>query len=155
MIRSNFDTPDNEFLVSLADMYAALTTNEGHIAEHADEATVQKIRDIIDSGVITAIHVEGLATSQDNYTGPNAREVGLNRNWALSENRANTVIAWLKQYGKFRDIDSKTYRVSSFKNAIGGIGQVDDPSTRGLNAKLNRCVKVHIQYMTPPKGRTR
>lgn len=153
VIRSNFDTPENEFLVSLADMYAALNTNEGHIAEHADEATVQQIRDIIDSGVITAIHVEGLATSQDNYTGPNAREVGLNRNWALSENRANTVIAWLKQYGKFRDIDSKTYRVNSFKNAVGGIGIVDDPSTRGLNAKLNRCVKVHIQYMTPPKGR--
>jgi len=24
---------------------------------------------------------------------------------------------------------------------------VEDPSTRGLNAKLNRCVKVRIRYM--------
>ncbi len=153
VIRTNFETPENEFLVSLADMYAALTTNEGHISDHADENTVAKIRDIIDSGVITSIHVEGLATSQDNYTGPNAREVGLTRNSALSENRAQTVIAWLKQFGKFQGIDSKTYRVNSFKNAVGGIGRVDDPSTRGLNAKLNRCVKVHIQYMIPPKGK--
>ena len=33
------------------------------------------------------------------------------------------------------------------------MGLVDDPSTRGLTAKLNRCVKVHIQFMNAPKGR--
>lgn len=153
VIRSNFDAPENEFLVSLADMYAALTSNEGHIADHADPATVDKIREIIDGGVVTAIHVDGLATSQDNYTGPNAREVGLNRNTALSENRAQTVIHWLKQFDSFQGIDSKTYRVHSFKNSVGGIGRVDDPSTRGLAAKLNRCVKVHIQYIVPPKAK--
>ncbi len=150
-IKANFNAPENEYLVSLADMYAALNTNSGHIASHTDSETVKNIREIINTGVITAIHVEGLATSQDNYTGPNSKEVGIMRNTALSENRANTVMAWLKGYDCFRDIDSKTYRVSSLKNPIYGIGVVDDPSTRGLNAKLNRCVKVHIQYMIPPR----
>ncbi|MDE6328195.1 MAG: hypothetical protein K2L91_06685 [Duncaniella sp.] len=150
-IRANFDAPGNEYLVSLADMYAALNTNRGHIADHTDSVTVNNIRHIINSGVITAIHVEGLATSQDNYTGPNSKEVGIMRNTALSENRANTVLAWLKSFDCFRDIDSKTYRVSSFNNSVYGIGVVDDPSTRGLKAKLNRCVKVHIQYMIPPR----
>ncbi len=151
VIRENFNYLNNEYLVSLADIYAALNSYNGHIAKHADRDTVANLRNILDNGVITAIHVEGLATSQDNYTGPNAEEVGWERNQALSENRANSVVSWLKRYPAFKDIDSKVYRVSSFKNAQAGIGRVDDPSTRGLDAKLNRCVKVHIQFMMPPR----
>lgn len=109
------------------------------------------IRHIMDTGVITAIHVEGLATSQDNYTGPDAKRIGYERNTALSQNRANTVLNWLRSTGYFDNVDSKIYRVNTFKNAQNGIGQVDDPSTRGLNAKMNRCVKVHVQYLIPPK----
>ena len=148
-IRKYFEIDRGEYLVSLADVYAALNSNTGHIAQHTDEETVNMIRNIIDNGVITAIHVEGLATSQDNHTGPDARRIGYERNIALSENRANTVLNWLRESGYFNNVDSKTYRVSTFKNAYHGIGQVDDPSTRGLDAKMNRCVKVHVQYLMP------
>ena len=32
-------------------------------------------------------------------------------------------------------------------NGKDAVRKVDDPSTRGMNAKLNRCVKVRIHYM--------
>ena len=150
-IRKYFDIDRSEYLVSLADMYAALTSNDGHIALHTDPETVEIIQDIINNGAITSIQVEGLATSQDNYSGPDAKRIGFERNQALSQNRANTVLNWLKNSGYFNNVDSKIYRVNAFKNAQNGIGQVNDPSTRGLNAKMNRCVKVHIQYLMPSK----
>ena len=150
-IRKYFDIDRSEYLVSLADMYAALTSNDGHIALHTDPETVEIIQDIINNGAITSIQVEGLATSQDNYSGPDAKRIGFERNQALSQNRANTVLNWLKNSGYFNNVDSKIYRVNTFKNAQNGIGQVNDPSTRGLNAKMNRCVKVHIQYLMPSK----
>ena len=156
VIREHFDAPDHEYLVSLADIYAALTRNEGHVAEHADPATVENINRILGSGTITNVFVEGLATSQDNYTGQNAAAVGLQRNTALSTNRALTVINWLKGFETFSRHDPKIYKVHTFDPSgmlIPGIGLVDDPSTRGLTAKLNRCVKVHIQFMNAPKGR--
>ena len=37
-----------------------------------------------------------VASKQDNYSGADAAQVGLQRNNALSQNRANTVITWLK-----------------------------------------------------------
>lgn len=150
-IRKYFQIDRSEYLVSLADIYAALTSNEGQIAKHTDSETVETIRSIIHTGAITAIHIEGLATSQDNYSGPDAKRIGYERNLALSENRANTVLNWLRESGYFNNVDSKIYRVSTFKNAVNGIGLVEDPSTRGLNAKMNRCVKVHIQYLMPAK----
>ena len=42
-----------------------------------------------------------------------------------------------------RDVRSQSF----IYNNKGDIRTVDDPSTRGLNAKLNRCVKVRIRYM--------
>ncbi|PWB01385.1 hypothetical protein [Duncaniella muris] len=150
-IREYFDIDRSEYLVSLADIYAAVKSNQGHIAKHADQETVDDIRHIIENGVITGILVEGLATSQDNFTGPDAKQVGLDRNTTLSDNRATTVLNWLRESGKFDGVDSKTYRVNSFKNAVRGIGRVDDPSTRGIEAKMNRCVKVHLQYILPQK----
>lgn len=154
VIRQNFEAPAHEYLVSLADIYAALTRDEGHIADHADAETVEQIRRILGSSVITNVFVEGLATSQDNYSGANASEVGLQRNTALSNNRASTVINWLKSFDQFSKHDPKVYTVHTFdpeKLLTPGIGRVDDPSTRGLNAKLNRCVKVHIQFMPAPR----
>jgi len=148
-IRNYFEIDRGEYLVSLADMYAAVNSNEGHIAAYTDPATVDQIKSIINNGVITAVLIEGLATSQDNYTGADAKQVGLDRNMTLSDGRINTVLNWLRTTGHFDNVDSKTYRVDSFKNAVRGIGQVDDPSTRGLEAKMNRCVKVHVQYILP------
>ena len=90
------------------------------------------------------IQCEGLATSQDNYTGDNAAQVGLDRNNALSQNRAATVITWLKQKPCMKDVASQIYMVSKLN---GSIRPVKDKSTRGLSAKLNRCVKVRIHYL--------
>ena len=78
-------------LVSFADIYAAMMSNEGYIAQYTDAATVARIKNILEKGTITMIQAEGLATSQDNYSGADAAQVGLQRNNALSQNRANTV----------------------------------------------------------------
>ena len=89
------------------------------------------------------IQVEGLATSQDNYSADVDGRVGKERNNALAENRAQTVISWLTEHEKMQDVRSQIYLM----NNQGGIRTVKDPSTRGLNAKLNRCVKVRIHYL--------
>ena len=138
------DVDGSDELVSFADVYAALKSNEGYIARFADAATVDRIREILDRGIILLIQVEGLATSQDNYSGNDARRVGIERNTALSQNRANTVINWLKQAASLEYVSSQSYLVGSLN---GGLRTVTAKSTRGLNAKLNRSVKVRIQYM--------
>ena len=56
--------------------------------------------------------------------------MGIEKNTALAENRANTVVSWLTNDARLQDVRTVT-----------------DPSTRGLNAKLNRCVKVRIRYL--------
>ena len=145
IIRSNMNVETSDELVSFADVYAALKSNEGYISNFTDKATVERVREIFDRGVILLIQVEGLATSQDNYSGNDAKRVGTERNTALSQNRANTVISWLKENGSLQDVSSQIYLVGSLN---GGVRTVNDKSTRGLNAKLNRCVKVRIQYMT-------
>ena len=71
------------------------------------------------------------------------RRAETERNAALAENRANTVISWLTGHKELKDVKSQIYLV----NNQDGIRTVNDPSTRGLNAKLNRCVKVRIRYM--------
>ena len=101
------------------------------------------VRKILNKGIVVLIQVEGLATSQDNYSGADANRVGTERNAALAENRANTVISWLTGHNELKDVKSQIYLV----NNQDGIRTVNDPSTRGLNAKLNRCVKVRIRYM--------
>lgn len=143
-VRQYMDVDDADELVSFADIYAALNSNNGYVSQFADAKTVAKIRGIVDRGIMTLIQVEGLATSQDNYSGQDAQRVGRERNTALSQNRAATVIQWLNDKDGFRDVASQIFLVDSLNN---GIRTVTDKSTRGLNAKLNRCVKVRIQYM--------
>ena len=43
-----------------------------------------------------------------------------------------------------QNVASQIYMVGSMN---GNIRTVSDKSTRGLNAKLNRCVKVRIHYL--------
>ena len=143
-VRSNMNVASGEELVSFADVYAAMNDNEGYIAQFTDSTAVAHIRDIFKNGTIAMIQCEGLATSQDNYTGANADQVGRDRNSALSQYRANSVISWLKENPKMKDVASQIYMVSSLN---GSIRTVKDKSTRGLNAKLNRCVKVRIHYL--------
>ena len=137
------DLDKSDELVSFADVYAALSSNEGYISRFADNATVQYIKDILDRGAILLIQADGLATSQDNYSGADAGRVGQERNSALADNRANTVISWLTADPRMQDVRSQSFIYSN----RGDIRTVNDPSTRSLNAKLNRCVKVRIRYM--------
>lgn len=143
-IRQYLKVDNGDEFVSFADVYAAMTSNNGYIAKYADAGTVARIKNILDNGTITMIQAEGLATSQDNYSGADAAQVGLQRNNALSQNRANTVITWLKSKERLQQVASQIFLVSSLD---GAVREVKDASTRGLNAKLNRCVKVRIHYM--------
>ncbi len=142
-IRQYMNVDSKDELVSFADVYAAMTSNEGYISQFTDQETVDRIKEVFSTGMITMIQAEGLATSQDNFTGADAKRVGIERNTALSQNRANTVISWLKQNERFEQVASRIYLVGN----MNGIRTVTDKSTRGLNAKLNRCVKVIIFYM--------
>ena len=143
LVKESMGVAEGEELVSFADVYAALNSNEGYIAQFADPATVSRIREIINSGVILNIQADGLATSQDNYSGQDAARVGIERNTALAQNRAKTVISWLTADPRFKDVRSQSY---VFDN-MSSIRTVNDPSTRGLNAKINRCVRIKIRYM--------
>ena len=144
IVRSHMDIDDDDTLVSFADVYAAMTSDNGYIAKYADSETVDYVKRVLENGVITMIQAEGLATSQDNYSGADAERIGAERNTALSQNRANTVITWLKENERLSNAASQIYLVSSLS---GPVRKVDDTSTRGLNAKLNRCVKVRVHYM--------
>lgn len=143
-VRQYLKVDNGDEFVSFADVYAAMTSNNGYIAKYADAGTVARIKNILENGTITMIQAEGLATSQDNYSGADAAQVGLQRNNALSQNRANTVITWLKSKERLQQVASQIFLVNSLD---GAVREVKDHSTRGLNAKLNRCVKVRIHYM--------
>ncbi|MCH5222369.1 MAG: hypothetical protein J1F05_08635 [Muribaculaceae bacterium] len=138
IVRSNMKIQSNESLVSFADFYAAVNGNEGYIAQFTDEETVSRIKDILNNGVISVVQVEGMATSQDN-----GNNTGSDRNNALAENRAESVLKWLQQNEKLEDALSQTF-ISSGNNTVN---TVNDKSTRGLEAKLNRGVKVRISYL--------
>lgn len=131
-------------LVSFADMYAAIEGDEGYIAEYANPVTVAEIQRILNNGTILHITAEGLATSQDNFTGEDAENVGLTRNKTLSYNRALSAILWLKNSGKFKNVPAEDFVINEFSQPIG---EVKDKSTRDLNAKLNRCARIKIAYL--------
>ena len=97
-IRQFMDVSENDELVSFADVYAAIKSNQGYISQFADKETVDRINRILQEGVIMYIQVEGLATSQDNYSADVDGRVGKERNTALAENRAQTVISWLTEH---------------------------------------------------------
>ena len=135
-------SPDDR-LVTFADMYAAVNKNTGYISDYTDSKSVDYIKNVLNNGVITMIQVEGFATSQDNSNGA---EKAMERNMALSQYRASTVVEWLKNGNqKLNDAASQIYLLN--ENFSSPIRNINDASTRGLNAKLNRFVKVRIHYM--------
>lgn len=150
MEQRNGKKVNDDEIVSFADVYAALNGDSPYLEQFTDSATVAHIREVLDNGTIALIQFEGLATSQDNYTGQNAKQVGLDRNNALSENRARTVLVWLQQHPNMKDVHHLTSNEPFFAN---GIRPVNDPSTRGLDAKLGRSVKVKIHYLIPESKR--
>ena len=140
-IKQNMPIDKNSDLYSFADVYAAIEGNNGYISKYADAQTVAAIKEILESGTILSVQAEGLATSQDNNK---ENEVGIQRNNTLSYNRALTAIKWLQGSGKFNGVSSDAFVVNSLKAPIG---QVNDKSTRGLNAKLNRCARIKVSYL--------
>jgi nucleoside-diphosphate-sugar epimerase len=143
-IRQRMDVDESDYLVSFADVYSAMNSYTGYTAQFADSATVSHVKEILDKGYITMIQAEGLSTSQDNYSGSDAATVTTDRNAALSQNRAQTVIEWLKGNQRLSDVSSQIFQVNHLKN---GISTVTDTSVRGLDAKLNRCTKIRLHYM--------
>ena len=144
VVKEHMPVDDDSDLYSFADVYAALFGAEGHIGDCSDERAVEEIRDILERGTILHVQAEGIATSQDNFTGADAETVGLLRNRALSHYRAMSAIKWLRQSGKFDGVKPNDFSINMLSEPIG---RVDDPSTRGLNAKLNRCARIKITYV--------
>ena len=91
---------------------------------------------------------EGYATSQDNFIGEDAENVGLERNKNLAFNRALTVMNWLKGNENLKNIPGHAYSVNALTNPIIS---VKDESVLGLTPKLSRCVKVRIHYVINKK----
>lgn len=143
-VRENMPLEEGTTLYSFADVYAALVGDEGYISNYFDKQAVETIRNILESGQILHVQAEGLATSQDNYVGDNAEAVGLERNRTLSHYRAFSAIKWLRESGMFGDLKQGDFSINVLSEPIG---RVDDSSTRGLKAKLNRCARVTIKYI--------
>lgn len=143
-VRENMPLEEGTVLYSFADVYAALVGDEGYVSQFSDKQAVEAIRDILENAQILHVQAEGLATSQDNYTGKNAESVGLDRNRTLSHYRAFSAIKWLRESGKFGDLQQGDFSISVLSEPIG---RVDDESTRGLKAKLNRCARITIKYI--------
>lgn len=144
IVRKHMENVDGADVYSFADVYAAIEGNEGHVAQCADSTAVEEIRRILRDGNIILVQAEGVATSQDNYTGANAEEVGYARNKALSFNRAWSAIKWLRGSGSFEGVKRENFVINTLTDPIS---TVNDKSTRSLNAKLNRCARIRITYV--------
>ena len=144
LIKNNMNPDADAELFSFADMYGAIENREGHVAQASDDAAVQKINEILTQGNVLYVVAEGYATSQDNFIGEDAVNVGLERNKTLAYNRAFTVVNWLKGNDKMKNVPEYAYSVNALVNPIIN---VKDESVLGLTPKLSRCVKVRIHYV--------
>lgn len=144
LVKENMKPDTDAELFSFADIYAAIEGSEGYTGQFADSAAVSALKRIFEEGRILHVQAEGLATSQDNYTGKDAANVGLERNKTLAHNRAYSVIKWLKENERFNKVVGSNFSLNTLTDPIA---TVNDKSTQGLNAKLNRCVKVKIHYV--------
>ena len=148
IVQKNMRPDADAELFSFADVYGAIENREGHVAQASDDAAVQKIQEIFAQGNVLYVVAEGYATSQDNFIGEDAENVGLERNKNLAYNRALTVMNWLKGNEKLKNIPSNAYSVNALANPIIS---VKDESVLGLTPKLSRCVKVRIHYVIKNK----
>lgn len=144
LVKENMRMDSESDLYSFADIYAAVEGEGAYIGQFADAEAVKELQKIFNEGRILHVQAEGLATSQDNYTREDAEAVGLERNKTLAHNRAYSVIKWLKGNDKFKKVVGSDFSLNALTDPIG---IVNDKSTQGLNAKLNRCVKVKIHYV--------
>lgn len=148
IIKKNMNPDADAELFSFADVYGAIENRDGHVAQASDDAAVQKVQDIFAQGHVLYVVAEGYATSQDNFIGEDAENVGLERNKNLAFNRALTVMNWLKGNENLKNIPGHAYSVNALTNPIIS---VKDESVLGLTPKLSRCVKVRIHYVINKK----
>lgn len=134
---------EGDYLISFADVYAAINGNTGYISQFANPETVEELQKVFKNGLCRLVEAHGVATSQDNYTGNNAERIGYQRNSDLANYRAETVRTWLMGTDYFKDAKSLIY----IDDKPNSINRVTDPSTRGLAAKTNRYVKVRLQVI--------
>ncbi len=144
LVKNNMNPDADAELFSFADVYGALENREGNVVQASDEATVNKINEIFTKGNVLYVVAEGYATSQDNYIGENADNVGLERNRTLAYNRALTVMNWLREHDKLRNVSRNAFSINALVNPII---PVKDEKVLGLTPKLSRCVKVRIHYV--------
>ena len=144
IVQKNMRPDADAELFSFADVYGAIENREGHVAQASDDAAVQKIQEIFTQGNVIYVVAEGYATSQDNFIGEDAENVGLERNKNLAYNRALTVMNWLKGNEKLKNVPKHAYSVNALTDPIIS---VKDESVLGLTPKLSRCVKVRIHYV--------
>ena len=144
IVQKNMRPDADAELFSFADVYGAIENREGHVAQASDDAAVQKIQEIFTQGNVLYVVAEGYATSQDNFIGEDAENVGLERNKNLAYNRALTVMNWLKGNEKLKNVPKHAYSVNALTDPIIS---VKDESVLGLTPKLSRCVKVRIHYV--------
>lgn len=142
-VEENLEKRKNPNIYSFADVYAAIEGNGGYIMNYTDNDKVAKLRQIFNEATITNVSITGVATSQDNNSDENTR---MTRNATLAQNRAQTVLSWLKgsKVEKLKAADANIFMVNE---TSGPIHQVDDKSTQELGAKLHRYVKVCINYI--------
>lgn len=143
LVRENMKPSKDGKLYSFADVYAALEGNKGNITMASNSLAVEELKEIFNKGEILYVTSEGLATSQDNFTGENSKAIGLERNKTLAFNRAYTVINWLKNSPALQNVSEASFIVNALKNPVVDI---QDESIQGLNAKLKRSVKVRIFF---------
>lgn len=143
IVKNNMNPDADAELFSFADVYGAIENNGGNVARAVDNSAMNKVKEILTKGRVIYVVAEGLATSQDNFIGENAKGVGLERNKSLAYNRAYTVVNWLKGNPNFKNVPSNIFAVNAL---IDPIINVDDESVQGLNPKLGRSVKVRIHY---------
>jgi hypothetical protein len=143
IIKENLNPDDDAELYSFADIYGAIEGANGNVAMAANAESVEKLNEIFDNGRIIYVMAEGFATSQDNFIGENAENVGVERNKKLAFNRAYTVVNWLKGNEKFKRVSNNVFSINALPNPIM---ETKATSTQGLDAKLKRYVKVRIHY---------
>lgn len=143
IIKENLNPDADAELYSFADIYGAIEGTGGNVAMAANAESVEKLNEIFDNGRIIYVMAEGFATSQDNFIGENAEDVGEERNKKLAFNRAYTVVNWLKGNEKFKRVSNNVFAINALPNPIV---ETKATSTRVLDAKLKRYVKVRIHY---------
>lgn len=137
------NTELSDCLVSLADVCAALDGYKFNLTEITNPQTVDMIRDILHNGITTLIEVHCGSTDHD-FTTNGASEQARSDGTPFNEQRAQSIVKWLKGYDIFEDTKSILYIDKGFIDS--GV-TIDEKLSKELFANLNNCMKVRLQVI--------